>query len=218
MSLTGKVAVITGGGQGTGLAAAERFVQAGATVIIAEIDALAGAMAADALEATGDVHFLDADVASEPSVKAVVERVVMAHGRMDFLIQCASADRPAPVTELSLEDWCRVVAVNLTGAFLFARYAAGHLAAAKGAIVHIAATRSVASHPQCEAYAASKAGLVGLTEALAASLAPDVRVNCISPAADGDVVSPDEIAKLVVELCSGGGQVPSGRNIVLRAA
>jgi len=219
MDLSGKVAVVTGGGQDTGLAAAERFCQCGATVFIVENDTLAGAIAADSLEAVGDAHFIDADVAAEPSVKAAVGRIIAAHGRMDFLIQAASIERSTPVTELSLDDWHRVMAVNLTGAFLLAKHASPHLTAAEGAIVNIAATRPVGEHLGREAYAASKAGLVGLTEALAASLAPHVRVNCISAvAAGGHIADATEIARLAVELCTGDDQTPSGRNIVLRAA
>lgn len=82
---------------------------------------------------------------------------------------------------MSLDEWNRVIAVNLTGAMLCVKHAAPHLRAARGAIVNIASTRALMSEPNTEAYAASKGGIVALTHALAMSLGPDVRVNCICP-------------------------------------
>jgi NAD(P)-dependent dehydrogenase (short-subunit alcohol dehydrogenase family) len=80
-----------------------------------------------------------------------------------------------------LRDWNKVLAVNLTAAFLLAKHAAPQLARAKGAMVLVASTRALQSEPDTEAYSASKGGLVALTHALAMSLGPDVRVNCVSP-------------------------------------
>jgi NAD(P)-dependent dehydrogenase (short-subunit alcohol dehydrogenase family) len=86
-----------------------------------------------------------------------------------------------PLHRLSLAEWRKVLDTNLTAAFLFARAAEKPLRAAGGAIVTIASTRALMSEPNTESYSASKGGLVALTHALAISLAPDVRVNCISP-------------------------------------
>ena len=86
-----------------------------------------------------------------------------------------------PIGKLSLADWQRVIDINLTATFLFARAAEKPLRTAKGAIVTIASTRALMSEPNTESYSASKGGLVALTHALAISLGPDVRVNCISP-------------------------------------
>ncbi|MBY0429801.1 MAG: SDR family oxidoreductase, partial [Rhodospirillales bacterium] len=86
-----------------------------------------------------------------------------------------------PLREATLEDWNKVIGINLTGAFLFAKHAAPLLKEARGAIVNIASSRAVQSEPGTEAYAASKGGLVALTHALAVSLGPEVRVNCVSP-------------------------------------
>jgi NAD(P)-dependent dehydrogenase (short-subunit alcohol dehydrogenase family) len=110
-----------------------------------------------------------------------VAATVRAFGHLDILINNAGIGHNVPLTELSLADWNRVLGVNLTGAFLCAKHAAPYLRASGGAIVNIASTRTLQSEPHTEAYSASKGGLVALTHALAMSLAPDVRVNCVSP-------------------------------------
>jgi NAD(P)-dependent dehydrogenase (short-subunit alcohol dehydrogenase family) len=86
-----------------------------------------------------------------------------------------------PLRNLTLKEWRKVIDTNLTAAYLFARAAEKALRAAHGAIVTMASTRAVMSEPNTESYAASKGGLVALTHALAVSLGPDVRVNCVSP-------------------------------------
>ena len=100
---------------------------------------------------------------------------------MDALVCNAGINVRRSVEELSLAEWSRVLATNLTSSFLLARSAAALLRAARGAVVTIASTRAHISEPDTEAYAASKGGLVALTHALAITLAPDVRVNCVSP-------------------------------------
>lgn len=89
--------------------------------------------------------------------------------------------RSGPVEDLRLADWNRWIGTNLTGAFLMVRAAVPHLRRGGGSIVNIASTRALMSEPDCEAYAASKAGLIGLTHALALSLGPEVRANAIAP-------------------------------------
>ncbi len=176
-----KVAVVTGGAQGIGRAVTERLVREGAFAVIADCDAEAGRETAAA--AGERVRFVETDVADETSVRSLIGRAVTEFGRIDFLVNNAGIAHPhgAPVDQLSLEDWNRVIAVNLTGAFLCAKHAAPHLRSGRGALVNIASTRALMSEPHSEAYAASKGGIVSLTHALAASLGPEVRVNCISP-------------------------------------
>ncbi len=86
-----------------------------------------------------------------------------------------------PLAKLRLEEWNRVLSVNLTGAVLCAKHSAPHLAKSRGSIVNIASTRALMSEPDTFAYSASKGGVVALTHSLALSLGPEVRVNCISP-------------------------------------
>ena len=121
------------------------------------------------------------DVGVETTARRAVKKVVGLFGRLDVLVNNAGIGISKPMTELTLKEWNRVLAVNLTAAFLFSRCAAPHLRKRRGAIINIASTRALMSEPNTEAYSASKGGIVALTHALAVSLGPEVRVNCISP-------------------------------------
>ena len=102
-------------------------------------------------------------------------------GRLDALVCNAGINIRKPIARLTLAEWSRVIGTNLTSTFLLTRAGEAMLRAAKGSVVTIASTRAHMSEADTEAYAASKGGLVALTHALSISLAPDVRVNCISP-------------------------------------
>ncbi|HSO06093.1 MAG TPA: glucose 1-dehydrogenase [Pelomicrobium sp.] len=183
MSAAARAALVTGGAQGIGRGIAELLVARGYGVVLADVDREAGEATAAALAARGRVLFVETDVADEPAVAACVATAMRSFGRLDALVNNAGIAAPhrGPVEELALEAWNRMLAVNLTGAFLLTKHAAAHLRAARGAIVNIASTRCLQSEPDTEAYAASKGALVALTHALAISLGPDVRVNCVSP-------------------------------------
>jgi NAD(P)-dependent dehydrogenase (short-subunit alcohol dehydrogenase family) len=124
---------------------------------------------------------LNGDVSIEGTAERAVAAVIERFGRIDGIVSNAGITRNKPLSELTLADWRAVIDVNLTATYLFARAAERPLRAAKGAILTIASTRAFMSEPNTEAYSASKGGLVALTHALAISLAPDVRVNCVSP-------------------------------------
>lgn len=237
----GTTVVITGGGQGIGKALAKRFLEDGANVVIAEIDTEAGTETAAEFSNLGAIRFIATDVSREDSVAAMVARTVRDHGRIDVLINNAAVACNKPLAELSLEEWQAVLGVNLTGAFLCAKHCAPHLRAAKGSILNIASTRAFMSEPNTEAYSASKGGIAALTHALAASLGPDVRVNCISPgwidvsdwkksrlrrvpqltAADhaqhpaGRVGTPEDIAALAAFLASPAATFITGTNFTV---
>jgi hypothetical protein len=178
-----RVAIVTGGGQGIGRAIAQRLLQDGLRVAIADLDAEAGAEAAAELATLGEVRALRTDVASEAQVKRLVATTLRGWGRIDALVANAGHADPdsGPLERQTLAAWNRVLATNLTGAWLCAKHAAPALRRSRGAIVTIASTRALQSEPDTEAYAASKGGLVALTHALAISLGPEVRVNCVSP-------------------------------------
>lgn len=179
----GKVALVTGAARGIGLGIARHLVACGMRVWIADCNRAGGEAAAAALAQHGDVRCIACDVACEADVRAMIDSVKEHGGRLDALVCNAGIGGPfgTPLEEVTLEQWNRVLAVNLTGCFLCAKYAAPLLRTARGAVVTIASTRALQSEPHTEPYSASKGGIVALTHALAISLGPDVRVNCISP-------------------------------------
>jgi NAD(P)-dependent dehydrogenase (short-subunit alcohol dehydrogenase family) len=235
------VVIVTGGAQGIGKAIARQFLTAGSAVVVADIDVEAGTETAREYAPLGDVRFVPTDVAEESQIELTISGAVAEFGGLDVLVNNAAISHGAPVAALSLADWNRVLAVNLTGAFLAAKHAAPHLRARHGLIVNIASTRACMSEANTEAYSASKGGIVALTHALAVSLGPDVRVNCISPGwietaawkkadvrrtpvlsdADhrqhpaGRVGRPEDIASLVAHLASADAGFITGANIVV---
>lgn len=127
------------------------------------------------------VEIVQGDVAEEETAKRAVAAVLKRFGQLDGLVSNAGVMDGVPPRQLKPANWRRVLDVNLTAAYLMARAAEKPLRRSKGAFVSIASTRALMSEPGTEAYSASKGGLVALTHALAMSLAPDVRVNCVSP-------------------------------------
>jgi NAD(P)-dependent dehydrogenase (short-subunit alcohol dehydrogenase family) len=183
MNLKGKVGIVTGGGQGIGKGIVKRFLEEGVYVVIAEIDKAAGEETEAQVKHLGPVRFIRTDVRDEESVKSCVASVVRESGRLDALVSNAGIAHAeqGPIGTLSLEDWNLMISTHLTGCFLCSKHASPYLRKTHGSIVNIASTRAFQSEPNTEAYAAAKGGIVALTHALAISLGPDVRVNCIAP-------------------------------------
>lgn len=178
MSAAKPVALITGGAKGIGRAVARHLVSSGWQAGIIDLPD-SGLRRAFARER--DVFAIDGDVRDEEIASDAVEATVNRFGRLDGLVCNAGIMIRKPLRRLTLSEWHRVLDTNLTAAFLLARAAEKPLCKARGAIVTIASTRALMSEPDTEAYSASKGGLLALTHALAISLAPDVRVNCVSP-------------------------------------
>ena len=176
-----RVALVTGGGQGIGRGIALHLGANGFTVVIFDLDAEAAIETAH--EANGRIVPFVGDVSDEAAVADLLAQIDRDFGRLNGLVNNAGITGPftGPLEELRLADWNRVLAVNLTGAFLLCKHAAPLLRQSRGAIVNIASTRALQSEAHTEAYSASKGGLVALTHALAVSLGPEVRVNCLSP-------------------------------------
>ena len=183
-----RVALVTGGARGIGRAVAERLERDSWRVVVADREAASGLPG----------RFVQADVAEEAAVRALVEGVAGAEGRLDALVCNAGFMIRKPLRELSLGEWQAVLGTNLTSAFLLTRAAEGMLRAAGGAVVTIASTRAHQSEPDTESYSASKGGLLALTHALAVSLGPEVRVNCVSPGwidTRGEALRPEDHAQ-----------------------
>jgi NAD(P)-dependent dehydrogenase (short-subunit alcohol dehydrogenase family) len=184
-----RVALVTGGAHGIGAAIAARFAGDGTRVVVADLDRSGAAPPGG--------RYVVCDVADEAAVGALLAGVAAQEGRLDALVCNAGINVHKPIAQLSAAEWSRVIGTNLTSTFLLVRAAEALLRAAKGAVVTIASTRAHMSEPHTEAYAASKGGLVALTHALAISLGPDVRVNCISPGwifTKGDPPRPEDHA------------------------
>ncbi|RJE25336.1 short chain dehydrogenase [Aspergillus sclerotialis] len=129
------------------------------------------------------------DVSNDESVKAAVQECVLKFGHMDVLVNNAGVNSPywtagVRMDEVPISDWERVIGTNLTGTFRVSQHCIKHLdqsPTGSGVIINISSCRSQQSEPHCESYAASKAGLVGLTHGMAVSLGPKIRVHCLSP-------------------------------------
>ena len=167
------VVLVTGGAMGIGAAIAVRLSADGWRVVIADRDPAGMAPAGG--------RYVVSDVGDEVSVAALVRSIAATEQRLDALICNAGFMIRKPIADLSLAEWSSVLTTNLTSTFLLVREAEILLRAAKGSVVTIASSRARMSEPNTESYSASKGGLVALTHALAISLGPDVRVNCISP-------------------------------------
>jgi len=182
--LKDKVAIVTGGGQGIGAAIVQLFCESGVRVVIAEIDEEAGIEREDLLRSKGyEARFIKTDVSDEASVKRMVEQTVQLYGGVDILVNNAAIGSTKNIFERSLEEWERVIRVNLTGPYICARYCAEQMIKRNGGvIINVASTRAFMSEPDTEPYSASKGGVVALTHSLAISLAKyGIRVVCISP-------------------------------------
>lgn len=179
--LDGVVAIVTGAGQGIGRAICARFASEGASVLALDKNRIA--VGDTAAEYGEPVRAYVGDVTDERDVAAAVAAAIAWRGKLDVLINNAAIADPsnASIEELALADWQRVLDTNLTGPMLCAKHATPHLRQSRGAIINITSTRAYMSEPNTEAYTTTKAGLVGLTHALANSLGPNVRVNAIAP-------------------------------------
>lgn len=179
--LDGRLALITGGAGGIGMAIARRFGGAGARIVLADLDGGRVAQAARALRDEGlDAAGLQADVSDPGAVRALAE----AAGEVDILVNNAGfMGRQAPLWELTDADWDRVMAVDLTSVFLVTRALLPPMRARRrGAIVSIASIAGKEGTPQLVPYSVAKAGIIAFTKALGKELVRDgVRVNCVAP-------------------------------------
>lgn len=182
VNFKGRVALVTGAGQGIGKAIAQGFADCGASVAVNDINPQTAALTTGTL--AGDARAYVADVGDAAAVAGMVDRVVADFGRLDFLINNAGIEPKVSILDMAADDWRRVLEVNLSAAF-YASQAAGRVmrAAGAGVIINIA---SIAGHniplKDRAAYVASKAGMVGFTRECAREFAAyGIRVNAVCP-------------------------------------
>jgi len=177
----GKVALVTGGAQGIGLACAELLAEAGADVVLLDRDAQAAAAAAERVPRATS-RFLD--VADASTIDVAFAAIAAERGRIDILVNNAGIAIRKAALDMPVEDWNAVVVVNLTGAFLCARAAARHMPQAGGSVVNTASIMGLSGgglYPNIS-YQTTKGGLVNMTRALAIEWAPRrIRVNAVAP-------------------------------------
>lgn len=179
-SLSGKVAIVTGGAKGIGEAVVRRFAADGAAVVIADVDEVRGKVLAAELNAS----FVACDVSSETEVRNVMEFTDRTFDRLDILVNDAAWQLNKTLLETSTAEFERVMNVNVTGTFQFMREAARYMIAKRihGAIVNFSSTFAVVGSPGYLAYHASKGAISSMTRAAAIALMPyNIKVNAVAP-------------------------------------
>ncbi len=242
MELSGKVALVTGASKGLGKAVAVALSEAGAQVALVSRDEKLLAQTADEIRAQGGkARTFPTDVTSEAQVSALASAVLKSYGRLQILVNNAGINLRKPLTEFSLDEWNRVLQTNLTSVFLMCRSFVPQMKGqGYGRVINMTSMMSHVALPERTAYAASKAGLLGLTRALALELVSDgITVNGISPGPCATEINrpllespeltrfflsripagrwgrPEEIGKLAAYLCSEAAGFITGTDIVI---
>lgn len=245
-TLVDAVAIVTGAGRGIGKGIAECLAAEGAKVIIATIDPAEGKETAESIcKSGGFAYFIETDVEDEESIIRMVDETIREFGKIDVLVNNAGITIFKPIEEASIEDWNKVINIDLRGSFLCSKYVVPHMKKnRKGSIIHISSNHAIATLPNSEMYAAAKGGLNAMTRSMALSLGEwGIRVNAICPgftdtphyqawldsypnrsgAAEevvrlhpvGRICKPEDIGKLVVYLAGEDSAMMTGEQIVI---
>lgn len=220
--LQDKVAIVTGGASGIGRAIALRYAVEGASVVVADINEAGGNETAEMIRSTGsDARFIACDVSDPESARTMVEAAVGEAGRLDVLVNDAGIGGPGKrLEDIEVDEFRRVIDINLLGPFYCSKYAIPHLrTAGGGAIVHVASAYGLIAVPRIAPYAASKGGLIMLTRQMAVDYTREnIRVNCICPGyVDTDLggrrarMTPQDAAKHLADRNAKAAIQPVGR-------
>lgn len=241
MRFSGKNAVVSGGASGLGKATATRFLKDGAEhVFLFDIDKEGGQRTEEELSLYGNVHFIWCNVCSEDSVKSAYEQAHRVAGSIDIVHANAGIiTKPNTIDRMSLEEWNKVINVNLNGMFLMAKYAVIHMLHQEGGVIVFTGSNwAYVCDPGFTSYAASKGGVVAFARALALDHAKDnIRINAVCPGnihsplldrqlsdepdpqtalkAMGRVSTPEEIANLVTFLASDEASAMKGSAVII---
>lgn len=228
-SFADRTALVTGAGAGIGRAVAERFGEAGASVVVSDVDATTGAETVERIEAEGGrAVFVEADVSDPAAVEGLIDEAVGTYGGLDIAVNNAGIEgKIAGLADQSEDDWDRVIDVNLKGTWLCLKHELPVLEPGGGAVVNLSSIAGLVAAGGAP-YVASKHGVIGLTKVAATQYADaNVRVNAVCPgvidtpmvdrasADDPDAIdrfvkmqplgrkgTPEEVADLVAWLCS----------------
>lgn len=185
MRLKDKVAIITGGARGIGKKISQTFLKEGASVYIFDVNEEEGARTVGELQPAydGKVIFFKVDITDEKSVEQSIEKIIEAEGRIDILVNNAGITRDNLILRMSLEDWKKVIDINLTGAFICSKHTVKYMVKNRsGKIINISSIVGVHGNAGQSNYSSSKAGIIGLTKTLARELAGrNILVNAIAP-------------------------------------
>lgn len=231
MNFQNKTVIVTGAANGIGKGIASAYINAGANVVLADMDETSGQVLKQQLGEKA--LFVNTDVRKEDDIRHLLTKTMEHFHQIDILINNAGVSRFTPLQDLTVEAWDDVINTNLRSVFITSKEASKYMKSGSS-IVNIASTRATMSEPNSEAYAATKGGIVALTHALAASLSElDITVNAISPGwiqnenyeelRDKDhsqhmsnrVGKPEDIAKACLYLTDSENNFVNGENITV---
>ena len=185
MRLKDRVAIVTGGARGIGKKISQAFLEEGASVYIFDVNEEEGVRTIDEFQSAYDnkVNFFKVDITDEKGVKQSIKKIIEAEGRIDILVNNAGITRDNLILRMSLEDWKKVIDINLTGAFICSKHTVKYMVKNRsGKIINISSIVGVHGNAGQSNYSSSKAGIIGLTKTLARELAGrNILVNAIAP-------------------------------------